>query len=551
MFTQKLTDEEKQEMKKVRGNGFYFRIEQEETKASESLGSSRLTNGGSHSKQSSDKLSLEGNMGSITARQAVNGATPAVNESEDSSSYEEVTDSEEEEKPDPTKPAPKPQSTITPRSKLSPVKAPLRNGKPRPGNALQERRLSLNFVAKQKKVDLSWIERECEKTQVIGSMLDQLQKWVAEVKEFDPDPWGEVNGARDDPVLPSALLTDPYARLRDEIYTYEGQTDDLGKPHGEGTVTFESGDKLYGHFVHGSREGHGFLQVTSKPDLASLEGNYSNDLLRGKVKVDYKNGDSLYAWFESGTLHGYGKLYDKDRNLKRVGWCANGRPTGLTWEFLEGGGHLVGDLNVTGQLIGEDIAFLFPDLQTVLVGSFVKARMGLAQVAFVLKVALRNGMCQLKFTQPRGPQYSFDAGTEAIICKEPLLADPYEAQHCYVRQSRLKGAAEGLYAKKDLRSGTIVAFYNGTRVRDNALKEAKDDWEGNAYKILDLQDPDPADGTLGVLDIPPEYVSQRRYVASSAHKANHSFAPNARFTCSSTAATAAMRMRSAHRTSSP
>ena len=36
-------------------------------------------------------------------------------------------------------------------------------------------------------------------------------------------------------------------------------------------------------------------------------------------------------------------------------------------------------------------------------------------------------------------------------------------------------------------------------------------------------------GQEGVIDIPEEYVSTRRYRASLAHKTNHSFTPNAKF----------------------
>ena len=37
------------------------------------------------------------------------------------------------------------------------------------------------------------------------------------------------------------------------------------------------------------------------------------------------------------------------------------------------------------------------------------------------------------------------------------------------------------------------------------------------------------DGVEGVLDIPEEFVSLKKYKASLAHKANHSFMPNAKF----------------------
>ena len=33
-------------------------------------------------------------------------------------------------------------------------------------------------------------------------------------------------------------------RLRDELYTYKGDKDFFGKPHGKGVVTYENGDQV-------------------------------------------------------------------------------------------------------------------------------------------------------------------------------------------------------------------------------------------------------------------------------------------------------------------
>ena len=57
-------------------------------------------------------------------------------------------------------------------------------------------------------------------------------------------------------------------------------------------------------------------------------------------------------------------------------------------------------------------------------------------------VVVRNELCQVKFTSPRGPLYHRDCGGDnenGTICAEPLLPDPYETQYCYVRSSRIKG----------------------------------------------------------------------------------------------------------------
>ena len=182
-----------------------------------------------------------------------------------------------------------------------------------------------------------------------------------------------------------------------------------------------------------------------------------------------------------------GKLYDRERRLKQVCWYSNGRPTGVVWRFLEGGGCLVGEADAaTGALTGDGVGFLFPDRQTALVGRFEDGVMVSAQTCFIQLVSVRNCICHLKFTQPRGPVYDFDPGDRDVICRRPLLPDPYESRHVYVRQSRIKGAAEGLFAKTDLSEGQVCCFYNGVRLRSDEIEDDKHDWELNAYKILDL-----------------------------------------------------------------
>ena len=359
-------------------------------------------------------------------------------------------------------------------------------------------------------------------------MVTTLQNWLQNVKKWDNDPLDNLKGMASSTVLVSTKRTDPYPRLKEEVFKYKGGKNFHGKYHGKGVIDFENGDQFSGQFKYGIREGLGSLKLASGPILY-LDGTYVNDKMEGKGKIEYRDGNILYAWFCSGTIHGLGKLYDKEKNIKHIGWYSNGKLVGTVWQFLKGGGCIIGEVDVTGNLIGDNIAFLYPDLKTVLLGTFIKHRMAIGQTCFVQMVTLRNEICHLRFTNARGPLFSFDPGTRDIICKEPLLPDPYESQYCYVRTSKIKGAREGLFARTDLPKDFIVAFYNGVKMRSDEIENTKDDWEANAYKIVDLIGPDDQ-GIQGILDIPAKYISDKNYKASSAHKANHSFEPNAKFT---------------------
>lgn len=58
---------------------------------------------------------------------------------------------------------------------------------------------------------------------------------------------------------------DPYERLCDEVYEYEGGYDEFRKPHeNNAVITFENGDIFRGNVVNGYRNGYGILKFSSK-----------------------------------------------------------------------------------------------------------------------------------------------------------------------------------------------------------------------------------------------------------------------------------------------
>ena len=52
---------------------------------------------------------------------------------------------------------------------------------------------------------------------------------------WELDPLGKCKCEQPLPVSPAARRADPYVGTRGEVYTYEGQTNAFGKPHGSGT----------------------------------------------------------------------------------------------------------------------------------------------------------------------------------------------------------------------------------------------------------------------------------------------------------------------------
>jgi len=116
--------------------------------------------------------------------------------------------------------------------------------------------------------------------------------------------------------------------------------------------------------------------------------------------------------------------------------------------------------------------------------------------------------------------FTYDPSMTVSISRSPLVRDPYEHQNVYVANSKIQFAGEGLYAKRELPAGTLVALFNGIRQRE----------VGYAKKMTEFSDYRIGMGAGEVcLDIPNAYIGLDKYCATTGHKACHSFKPNAAF----------------------
>ena len=62
-----------------------------------------------------------------------------------------------------------------------------------------------------------------------------------------------------------------------------------------------------------------------------------------------------------------------------------------------------------------------------------------------------------------GPEQrvSFLRSSETSVGAAPLVTDPYEDRTVEARVSGVGGGGEGLYVKRNIAKGELVAFYNG------------------------------------------------------------------------------------------
>lgn len=166
--------------------------------------------------------------------------------------------------------------------------------------------------------------------------------------------------------------------------------------------------------------------------------------------------------------------------------------------------------------------YLYPDLCCAIKGTYEEQRLKyghFGKVEGVFDDKSGFPFPQVRILDP-SVSFTYDPSMSVLISKSPLVRDPYEHQTVYVKKSTIPFAGEGLFAKRFLPAGTLVALFNGIRQRESGF--IKNPREFSDYRI--------GLGTGEIcLDIPEPYTSLKKYSATLAHKACHSFNPNSAF----------------------
>ena len=116
-----------------------------------------------------------------------------------------------------------------------------------------------------------------------------------------------------------------------------------------------------------------------------------------------------------------------------------GHRIGLAFEFKVGGGFVVGQVDERGNLSGPNISYIYPDLNTMIVGEFKNSQLisgleaELKDVEFTLNGFLRP------LYEVKGRQFmKYEISTTKSMGDGPLLPDPMEYKYCIVSNSTIK-----------------------------------------------------------------------------------------------------------------
>ena len=118
--------------------------------------------------------------------------------------------------------------------------------------------------------------------------------------------------------------------------------------------------------------------------------------------------------------------------------------------------------------IGENIAFIYPDFETVLLGNFQNGVMIAAKPTKILAERCKNGIKELKFAQPKenAPTFIYEKPTHLRPGDQPTVADPFESKRIYIGKGVMQ---DGLFAKKDIRNGELICYLSGTLHNENKM----------------------------------------------------------------------------------
>jgi len=222
-----------------------------------------------------------------------------------------------------------------------------------------------------------------------------------------------------------------------------------------------------------------------------------------------------------------------------VGRLKEGRPNGVWWLCLEGGAWLVGQVDHRGAFTGENVAFLYQDLSTALVGEFTDGQMVSAREAKLQGLTCRDGILVPDWGGWRGEvEYSYEPPSPRFPTARPLTPDPLDSRYIKVLPSKVgTEAGEGVFARTALAKATTVCLYSGlTMTREDYLTDYSSklrrdygemEGEGPPLHQQAWQNGHQIERLGLAIDVPANLISTKNYTATLGHKVNHAFAPAA------------------------
>ena len=218
------------------------------------------------------------------------------------------------------------------------------------------------------------------------------------------------------------------------------------------------------------------------------------------------------------------------RGLGFIGYYKNSQAFGIFWARMFGGspgGHLHGILDSTnGTITGKNISYIYPDMETVLLGKFEDRIMKNAQESKVLDVKCdKNGLLYVsryEAPEPSSPHFYYEPPSNTSYGSGPTgVLDPYEKKWLELRKASNPKMGQGVFIKRDAEKDVIVSSYHGfvfgisngelnLYTKNCGMNLTKTDDERRHCKKYSLGGP----ARDALIKIPPEYDQPESFLPS-------------------------------------
>ena len=232
---------------------------------------------------------------------------------------------------------------------------------------------------------------------------------------------------------------------------------------------------------------------------------------------------------EEVTEDGWRKYYEENGVLHGVYQEVNKRTNVATWRVVggkmwraDGKTLMVGEVDSEGRWEGTDIVYLYPGLSLAVIGQYEKGKLLIGREG-ILKGLEKDssGMIVPSIRLITGRTISYESPGAHHIASNLHQRELMECMNVYVDTSKITNAGEGLFAKTEIKKGSLVSIFNGVRQRIHSRNLSVFDDTWSDYRVC-------LDSSINI-DIPDCYISCRSYSSTLGHKACHSFSPNSRF----------------------
>lgn len=111
-------------------------------------------------------------------------------------------------------------------------------------------------------------------------------------------------------------------------------------------------------------------------------------------------------------------------------------------------------------MTGNNIVFLYPDMETALVGHFVAGEMKAARQTRVVAERCQGNIKEIKVAQPdlTSALYQYKRPNSIRFSGDPLQIDPYERKAVIIRDSPF---GDTLFSRRAFAKNELVAYYAG------------------------------------------------------------------------------------------